>query len=198
MNAHSTRTVFAASIALAAIVATSGCAPPANNSRTTETSGSVEASVASTTGTMPPAASDASAVATAAPVTITPGPTPPPPPSQSKPAPKPKLGPKDASVSWAYLKDMYKKDGYWYVVVDYIQVVGPEETLHFVNENPKLRVFPLSEGVKLQLLKDQGSPDYKSVSAAQFKAFQKKSGDEVVEVTPKGGYAVRLKEWWAP
>ncbi len=61
-----------------------------------------------------------------------------------KPAPKVKLGPKDAAVSWAYLKDMYKKDGYWYVVVDYVQVVGPEETIHFVNENPRLRTFPLS------------------------------------------------------
>ena len=115
-----------------------------------------------------------------------------------KPAPKVKLGPKDAAVSWAYLKDMYKKDGYWYVVVDYVQVVGPEETIHFVNENPRLRTFPLSSGAKLQLLKSPGSPIYKSVSVAQFKAFENKSGDEVVEVTPKGGYAMKLKQWWAP
>ncbi len=52
--------------------------------------------------------------------------------------------------------------------------------------------------MKLQLLKSPGSPVYKSVSVAQFKAFENKSGDEVVEVTPKGGYAMKLKQWWAP
>ena len=120
------------------------------------------------------------------------------PPSKPKSTAKPKLGPKDASVSWAYLKDMYKKGGYWYVVVDYIQVVGPEETIHFVNENPKLRTFPLASGSQLLLLKSPGAPVYKSVSVPQFRAFEGKSGDEVVEVTPKSGYAVKLKQWWAP
>ena len=92
---------------------------------------------------------------------------------------------------------MYKKNGYWYVVVDYVQVVGPEETIHFVNENPRLRTFPLSRR-GAAAAQEPRKPIYKSVSATQFKAFEDKSGDEVVEVTPKGGYAVKLKQWWAP
>ena len=96
------------------------------------------------------------------------------------------------------MKDMYKKDGYWYVVVDYVQVVGPEETIHFVNESPRLRTFPLSHDASLLLLKSIGAPEYKSVSVAQFKAFEDKPGKQVVEVTPKGGYATKLKQWWSP
>ena len=130
--------------------------------------------------------------------TATPAPTPAPIPSQSAPAPQPTLGPTDAAASWAYLKDMYEKDGFWYVVVDYLQVVGPEETLHFLNENPRLRTFPLAEGAQLLLLKSPGSPDYKSVSVPEFKTFQSQSGDEVIEVTPSGGWATQLKQWWAP
>ena len=197
MNALPARAIVVASIALVAIVATGCTSTPTKSGE--RTLAGVETS-ASSAGTAPPAASESSASPTTAPVTTTPAPAPTPAPAraQSTPKPKAKLGPKDAAVSWAYLKDMYKKDGYWYVVVDYVQVVGPEETLHLVNESHKLRVFPLSEGAKLQLLKSQGSPIYKSVSVAQFKAFENKSGDEVVEVTPKGGYAVKLKEWWAP
>jgi hypothetical protein len=199
MNAIPTRAVAVVSIALVVIVAT-GCTSTPSSERGKTTSASVETSASSAVATVSPAtpetsASSATTLVTAAPE---PAPTPAPAPVQPTSASKAKLGPKDAAVSWAYLKDMYEKDGYWYVVVDYIQVVGPEETIHFVNESHKLRTFPLSEGVKLQVLKSPGSPDYRTMNVAEFKAFQNKSGDEVVEVTPKGGYAVRLKEWWAP
>ena len=196
MRALSARTVVVASLALAAIVAT-GCTPTPNVS-SERTPAAIETSASSDGTAAVPNAAESSAAPTTTPITTTPAPVPAPPQPTPKPAPKVKLGPKDAAVSWAYLKDMYKKDGYWYVVVDYVQVVGPEETIHFVNENPRLRTFPLSSGAKLQLLKSPGSPIYKSVSVAQFKAFENKSGDEVVEVTPKGGYAMKLKQWWAP
>jgi hypothetical protein len=198
MNTLPTRAVVA-SIALVAIVAT-GCTSTSSSESGKTNSASVETSASSAAATISPSASEssASAATTLVETTQEPAPTPAPAPGQSSSTPKAKLGPKDAAVSWAYLKDMYRKDGYWYVVVDYIQVVGPEETIHFVNESHKLRTFPLSESVKLQLLKSPGSPDYRTVSVAEFKAFQNKSGDEVVEVTPKGGYAVKLKEWWAP
>ena len=196
MRALSARTVVVASLALAAIVAT-GCTPAPNVS-SERTPAAIETSASSDGTAAVPNAAESSAAPTTTPITTTPAPVPAPPQPTPKPAPKVKLGPKDAAVSWAYLKDMYKKDGYWYVVVDYVQVVGPEETIHFVNENPRLRTFPLSSGAKLQLLKSPGSPVYKSVSVAQFKAFENKSGDEVVEVTPKGGYATKLKQWWAP
>ena len=196
MRALSARTVVVASLALAAIVAT-GCTPTPNVS-SERTQVAIETSASSDGTSAVPNAVESSAAPTTTPITTTPVPVPAPAQPTPKPAPKVKLGPKDAAVSWAYLKDMYKKDGYWYVVVDYVQVVGPEETIHFVNENPRLRTFPLSKGVKLQLLKSPGSPVYKSVSVAQFKAFENKSGDEVVEVTPKGGYAMKLKQWWAP
>lgn len=196
MRALSARTVVVASLALAAIVAT-GCTPTPNVS-SERTQVAIETSASSDGTSAVPNAAESSAAPTTTPITTTPVPVPAPAQPTPKPAPKVKLGPKDAAVSWAYLKDMYKKDGYWYVVVDYVQVVGPEETIHFVNENPRLRTFPLSKGVKLQLLKSPGSPVYKSVSVAQFKAFENKSGDEVVEVTPKGGYAMKLKQWWAP
>ena len=196
MHALSARTVVVASLALTAIVAT-GCTPTPNVS-SERTPVAIETSASSDGTAAVPNAAESSAAPTTTPITTTPAPVPAPPQPTPKPAPKVKLGPKDAAVSWAYLKDMYKKDGYWYVVVDYVQVVGPEETIHFVNENPRLRTFPLSSGAKLQLLKSPGSPVYKSVSVAQFKAFENKSGDEVVELTPKGGYAMKLKQWWAP
>lgn len=119
---------------------------------------------------------------------------------EAKPA-GPELGPtgKDAYTSWAYLKDMYRRDGWWYVVVDYIQVKGPEEELEFVNSNPRLRTFPLKRGARLKLLKPPGgAPEYRNVLAADFKKFQAQPGAEIVEVRASGGYAVQLMQWWAP
>ena len=206
MNAPARRVVAAGLIALIAITA-SGCGSkpdtksaekPAANAATDTPSTEATARVAteSTATTEPTATPPPTAVPTA--TTPAPVPAPTPKPATPAPKPKPKLGPTDAAKSWAYLKDMYNKNGYWYVVVDYITVEGPEESLHFVNENPRLRTFPLSEGAKLYLLKSPGSPDYKLVTVAQFATFEAGSGDEVVEVTPKAGYAIKLKEWWAP
>jgi len=200
MNALAKRVAVALLVVLV-VLAGAGCRKDSGGQATNKVPASSETSapLATTTptpATTPSATTELTAPAPTPPTTVTPPPAPVPAPSA--PAPKPKVGPKNAAVSWAYLKDMYKKDGYWYVVVDYIQVVGPEETIHFVNENPLLRTFPLSKDAKLLPLKSPGSPDYKSVSVAQFKTFQAKSGDEVVEVTPKSGYAIKLKEWWAP
>jgi hypothetical protein len=110
----------------------------------------------------------------------------------------PVLGPLSAEVSWAYLTDMYEDNGYWYVVVDYIQVIGPEDDIQFVNQNPQLRTFPLAPNANLQVLRDTGSPDYDSVSVADFHTFQQQDGDELVEVTPDNGYASQLTQWWSP
>jgi len=115
------------------------------------------------------------------------------------PAPSgPDLGPLDADVSWAYLTDMYQHDGYWYVVVDYIQVVGPEDQIEFVNQNPRLRTFPLGASVNLEVLQSTGSPDYDSVSVAEFHTFQQQPGEEMVQVTPANGYVTQLTQWWSP
>lgn len=110
----------------------------------------------------------------------------------------PVLGPLSAEISWAYLTDMYESNGYWYVVVDYIQVLGPEDDMQFVNQNPQLRTFPLAVSADLQLLKSIGAPEYDSVSVATFKAFQQQDGNELVEVTPVNGYAIKIMEWWSP
>ncbi|GEM_PF-6202710 len=110
----------------------------------------------------------------------------------------PDLGPLDADVSWAYLTDMYQHNGYWYVVVDYIQVVGPEDQIEFLNQNPQLRTFPLGANANLEILQSTGSPDYDSVSVADFYTFQQQPGDEMVQVTPVNGYATQLTQWWSP
>jgi len=204
MNVPATRFVAAGLIALIAVTA-SGCASKSDTKSAEKTAANVATDTPSAEATAPVATEStttAELTATpppaAVPTATTPAPVPAPTPKPATPAPKPKLGPTDAAKSWAYLKDMYNKNGYWYVVVDYISVEGPEESLHFVNENPRLRTFPLSAGAKLYLLKSPGSPDYKLVTVAQFATFEAGSGDEVVEVTPKDGYAIKLKEWWAP
>ncbi len=191
MNALAARTITALLVGLLFFSAT-GCSKTPAAKPTPKAPASVEASAPS-----PGEAASATVEASATTGTTTSSGTAAAP-KKSKPAPSVTLGPTGAPVSWAYLKDMYLKNGVWYVVVDYIQVVGPEETLHFVNDNPRLRTFPLSNSAKLLLLTGSGGPDYKSVSVAQFKVFEGKSGDEVVEVTPKSGYATQLKEWWAP
>jgi hypothetical protein len=178
--------------ACAAVLAAPGCgSKPANQSAgttTQETTGQMGASASSIATSVPPTSS-AAATNSATSGTVT---------GKTTPKPTVKLGPLNAATSWAYLKDMYEKDGFWYVVVDYVQVVGPEESLQFKNTNPLLRTFPLSSKAKLLLLTGAGGPDYAAVSVAKFKASQARPGDEIVEVTPKNGYVVQLKEWWAP
>ncbi len=171
-------------VAGAMILAVAGCCTTTSTTGTTETSEQETAAV-SIEATEGPSEEESLGLGGGAGV------------EEAEPA-GPELGPKNAAKSWAYLKKMVENDGYWYVTVDYIQVKGPEENLHFVNENPLLRTFPLKAGAKLLLLRSPGAPIYKKVSPSAFKAWQSKPGDEVVEVTPSGGYVTQLKQWWAP
>lgn len=200
MNAPATRIAVAALIALA-VLGASGCRAtpsPQDGGQASTAAETVASSTAAALATSAVATEPAAVTTAPVPPIAEPVPTPEPAPSDTADTSDVKLGPKDAAVSWAYLKEMYKKNGHWYVVVDYVQVVGPEETIHFVNQNPKLRTFPLSKGADLLLLKRLGEPKYKSVSAAEFNVWEGKSGKQVVEVTPKGGYATKLKQWWSP
>ncbi len=109
----------------------------------------------------------------------------------------PKLGP-SAPKSYAYLTDMYKQGGYWYVVVDFVQVGEGADGVFIKNENPKLRTYPLKSTTKLLRLESPGSTNTHVVSISQFHAYQEQSGKELVIVTPSGGYATRVEEAYMP